>query len=423
MATENFYYTEGATTVQNFVQDITKEITDKSGIYKWNLVYPTTLENIKNKAIISTTTTYNKTFYMQIERPVNVDGTKPLNYVEMCIGTKLRGKEPTLRVQIIDTTSTKEYELLEELKEDKIDRTSVFFDKSNMKDITIKLLKKGLKSIKMDSKTLVENTDYTRNKDVVYLKTDLFKEMEEGIIKEVIFDFESIGKEFEAYSHSVPSKFSWYRDITSITQEWMIPIHYWMNQTKNSINLVLRGEPGIDNDKYSNFLISYAHVGAIMPIEDSATTDDIGNFGITVSSNIEPEYNQVYGLKTGTGVKEFVMVTNTVGLPYQAHYPSFNTTNPFMDRCTVEGSRWNHRKRQFSEVIIVHPVDGERGIMENVLVGDNSSVQDLDRLVLNKDKENEENYIKFKVNAPYNFLQNSANQLYCIALRCYKTTA
>jgi hypothetical protein len=64
----------------------------------------------------------------------------------------------------------------------------------------------------------------------------------------------------------------------------------------------------------------------------------------------------------------------------------------------------------------------ERGKMINVLAGDASSIYDMDKLVYAKDTDNEESYKKFKITAPFNFLNNSANPNYAIAIRCYKAT-
>jgi hypothetical protein len=64
----------------------------------------------------------------------------------------------------------------------------------------------------------------------------------------------------------------------------------------------------------------------------------------------------------------------------------------------------------------------ERGKMINVLVGDASSIYDADKLVYLKDTDQEESYKKFKITAPFSFLNNSANINYCLAIRCYKSS-
>lgn len=222
-------------------------------------------------------------------------------------------------------------------------------------------------------------------------------------------------------SCSVPSRFAWYKQIQKEIGDWL-PVQYWLNITKDAINIVLRGDPSADNYPYLNYLTSYAYIGAIKPVEDSASTDDDFNFGITTSSDIAPFFTKKFGERTATGITDVCMVANKIGMPMQPHYPGFYTTHSFMDKCNTEGSRWNHKKHQFSDITLVHPIDMERGKMVNVLAGDSSAIYDMDKLVYKKGTDEEENYKKFKITAPYCFLNNSANNLYCLAIRCYKTT-
>lgn len=221
-------------------------------------------------------------------------------------------------------------------------------------------------------------------------------------------------------SCSVPSRFAWYRDLAKSVGDWL-PVQYWLNVTKDAVNLVLRGDPSADSYPYKGYLTSYAYMGRLAPIEDSASTDDENNFGITTSSDLMPTLTKKFGERTATGTTDVCMVANKIGMPMQPHYPGFYTAFPFMDKCNTEGSRWNHKKHQFSDITLVHPVDMERGKMLNVLAGDASAIYDMDRLVYKKDTDQEENYKKFKITAPYSFLNNSANNLYCLAIRCYKT--
>ncbi len=95
MATDNFYFVEGNTSVKNLVKTLATEITQNSGIYKWDLVYPDSMDKIgstgeettinlitddsktdkvdtvftvgsqNDKCIIKATTTYGKEFYLK----------------------------------------------------------------------------------------------------------------------------------------------------------------------------------------------------------------------------------------------------------------------------------------------------------------------------------------------------------------------
>lgn len=222
-------------------------------------------------------------------------------------------------------------------------------------------------------------------------------------------------------SCSKPARLAWYRDLDENIGDWL-PVQYWLTQTKDSINLILRGDPSADNYPYNNYLTSYAYIGSVKPVEDGAYNDDVHNFGVTTSSDLAPELSDKFGPRTGTGVTDFCMIANRVGLPFQPHYSAFYTTQPFMDKCNFEGSRWNLKKHQFSDVTVVHPVDMERGKLQNVLVGDASSIYDSDRLSYKKGTPEEEMYRKFKITAPYWLLNNSANNLYCVAIRIPITT-
>ncbi len=168
---------------------------------------------------------------------------------------------------------------------------------------------------------------------------------------------------------------------------------------------MLRGDPSADVSPYNNYLTGYCYIGALKPIEDSAYTDDEYNFGITVSSDVEPGYSNPYGQRTATGITDVCMIANKIGMPYQPHYPGFYSTNMFMDKCNVEGSRWDHKKHQFSPITLVHPIDMERGNMINVLAGDGSNINDEDMLTYMRDTDSEENYKKFRITAPFKFFK------------------
>lgn len=106
---------------------------------------------------------------------------------------------------------------------------------------------------------------------------------------------------------------------------------------------MLEGDKSADNYPYNNNLTSYAYIGAIKPMEDSASTDDKYNFGVVTSSDIPPFFTKKFGERTATGITDVCMVGNKIGMPMQPHYPEFSTTTTFVDKCNTEGSRWNHK--------------------------------------------------------------------------------
>ncbi|WP_142415399.1 hypothetical protein [Hathewaya massiliensis] len=499
--TENFYYIEGSTSVKDIIKNLTKEITTNAGTYKWDLVYPTTVDTIKDFSLIKATTSYNKEFYVRFERtaaltptseeqqlldkenyskPFTEEEIKLLNrYVE---SMPLTYEEKNLIKKNPDTLTTDEQTKMQELRMRKRlsdERELLLLRKynngeslstaeqneldtlKNAHDLTAQELKdwndlKTNRRLYYDSIILIMYKQYssleltsseqsslasyrqqmelTQNEKekLALLKgqMDNRNHMYIAIGKE-IHDTKKIlnvdGKQTEVQvkdlveeSCSVPSRLAWYKHLTKDIGDWL-PVQYWINVTKDAINIVLRGDPSADNYPYNNYLTSYAYIGVVKPMEDSASTDDIYNFGVTTSSDIQPFFTKKFGERTATGVTDVCMIANKIGMPMQPHYPGFYTTHSFMDKCNTEGSRWNHKKHQFSDITLVHPVDMERGKMVNVLAGDASAIYDMDKLVYKKGTDEEENYKKFKITAPYYFLNNSANNLYCIAIRCYKT--
>lgn len=410
MAEEKFYYAEGSCQVKDLVKNLVTEITKNAGIYKWNLVYPKTLDEIgtsgENKeinlitddsttdkvdtkftvteqndtCIIKATTTYGKEFYIKIDR-------------EKADLTKEEKKA------LVDFKSLHRYCIREYC----YDRTD-----AQVLEIMAGVNDESSKSGDYNAYVSAMTKSNSINNIRLQISDKLNKEGNDLDIPK------NMQKEYNY-------RLAWYRKLQPEIKDFL-PVQYWINVTKDSINLVLRGDPSADVHPYENYLTSYAYMGALKPVEDSATTDDKYNFGITVSSDIEPNYTKLYGERTATGVTDMCMIANKIGMPYQPHYPAFYATNPFMDKCNVEGSRWNHKKHQFSDITLVHPVDMERGKMINVLAGDASAIYDMDKLAYKKDTDEEEYYKKFKLTAPFNFLNNSANINYCIAIRCYKTT-
>jgi len=321
--TENdkFYYIEGSTSVKDFVKNIANELVTNAGDnYKWTQEFPTSGTEIVDKVILSTTTSYSKTFYLKIERPAPVaPATKQICFVNLSIGTTL----------------------------------------NTAKD------------------DFVDNTE------------------------------------------SPKGKLSWYTDdIDDSIDDWL-PINYWLECDKDHFNLILRGDPSADNYAYNRFLMGHAYVGSLTPLSSTQEVDDQYNFGITASSSTEPDYTNTYGPRTATSITDVCMIANKIGMPMQPHYPEFDTINPFADKLNIEGSRWVNQQHQFSDVILFHPVDMQRGKMRNILVGDPSAIYDNDKLVMNENTKNQVMYKKFKITAPFNFLVNSPNPKYCIAIRCY----
>ena len=228
---------------------------------------------------------------------------------------------------------------------------------------------------------------------------------------------------------SLPARFSWFKKTHSNLANYT-GCDYWLNLNKECFNLVVRGDASTDVYPYDNWFVSYAFVEKLASIDETEFTSDYdGNWGMSVSSDIQPDWttdvttehlgaiDETYGFRTANGVTDITMAKTKSGMPYQPHYPKFATTNPQMDIVNTEGSRWNKKKHSFDEILVLHPFDMERGKLQNVLTGESSAKFDGDRLMYSKQGEDPEVYLKFKISAPYSFFNNSANPNYCIALR------
>lgn len=244
----------------------------------------------------------------------------------------------------------------------------------------------------------------------------------EGSLNHVLLQtgngFDETAGDLKEAKRSAAAKFSWYRENAELCIGDWLPVQYWMSFSTEYANIVLQGDPSPDQTPYNNYLISYAYIGALKGYEN-ADEDSVYNFALTCGADTFPEeadYPKEFGNRTGTGVTDIVMVGTRTGTPYQAHYPAFHTTNPFMDKNFISASAWTH-KYHFSEIVVGHAYDRERGKLQNVLVGDRSAIFHLDELIQDKGLETEKTYKMFNLSAPYSFLENSANILYGIALR------
>ncbi|MPQ32434.1 hypothetical protein E4V42_13435 [Clostridium estertheticum] len=407
---DNFYYAEGNSSVKNLVKNLVTEITQNAGIYKWDLAYPATIDLVgvsgaSNEIDLITDASVTD----KVDTKFTVGSSK-----DMCIlkASTTYGKQFYLKIDRLKADLTKE------------EKQALV----NFKSLHTYSIGMGSVGTRTDAQVLemmagVGITNGNSDAYNSYVNAMTKSNSLNNIVLQISGALNSAGTDLDIASviqKEYNYRLAWYRKVQPGIKDFL-PVEYFINQTKDAINIVLRGDPSADVAPYENWLTGHAYIGALKPVEDSATTDDMYNFGITTSSDIEPSYASPYGERTATGITDFCMIANKIGMPYQPHYPAFYATNPFMDKCNIEGSRWNHKKHQFSDITLVHPVDMERGKMINILAGDASAIHDMDKLAYKKDTTDEEYYKKFKITAPYNFLNNSANINYCIAIRCPKT--
>lgn len=244
--------------------------------------------------------------------------------------------------------------------------------------------------------------------------------------------------------------FSWYKPEafspiennggTIHFEDWL-PVHYWLNHTGESLNIVIQGDPGVDIAPYQNYIIGYGYLGAIDSFPCMATEDRKNNFAFTFGSHAIPaegEFVDIWGSREATGNSDISMIRTQSNIPFQAHYPSFHTVPEFMDKHFITVSQWTGT-HHFSEVTVVHAYERERGKLRNMLIGDRSSIFHLDELISNKDtfdyrgalhncsrdvldkgyplESKQKHWKMFNINAPYWFGNNSPNLHYGVAIR------
>ncbi|OON99134.1 MAG: hypothetical protein ATN35_02165 [Epulopiscium sp. Nele67-Bin004] len=274
--------------------------------FEWNLIYPSSIGSVSDVAIISTTTTFNKTFYIMFKR-------EKLNEMEIKIGTALNDAQDDLA----------------DLKQ----------------------------------------SEWTQ--------------------------------------------YSWYTENITL-YEWL-PVEYLMNFNQDSINIVLQGDATLDTLPYNNYLISYCYIGSLLSY-DGATVDEEYNFVVTSGAANAPTDHDTFGVHTANGVTDIAAVGTFTGVPYQSHNVGQFTDNQFGEKHILTSSRYTGNYH-FSEVVVMHHVDGVRGKLQNVIIGDKFGITHRDELYSDRGTEDEKIYLMVNVNAPYSFIGNSGNIFHGLALR------
>jgi len=230
------------------------------------------------------------------------------------------------------------------------------------------------------------------------------------------------------------ARFSWFMaDTNAVVKAWL-PIRYWVSITPTSFQIILSGDP---NASAYDRIIGWGYFGQVQPFRKPCINDhsnslaselnmpgmgieDQNNFGMCVSSDVEPNYSKRYSDKTGTGVTDFVMLGTATGFPFQAHYVAQTTPYEFVDKA-LEGPSAYTDKYHMSPLYVFHGFDGYRGELEGVISCDRSSIVHLDDLIVNKAFMEDPNapelvYKAFLINAPYSLMSNGPNVMYAIAV-------
>jgi hypothetical protein len=186
--------------------------------------------------------------------------------------------------------------------------------------------------------------------------------------------------------------------------------------TTNAVALVLMpstapvpysgsGMSGSTGDFYKNFVAAVGTARSFESVIRDKFTHEI----------IDVKFSNKYGKDTATGVSDIMMFQTRSGLKYQRHQAAFITTEEFMRKEKSGQSRWTG-KFHLSPIYIEHSYDKQRGWLDGVMAVDDSGIEHLDELIVDKDTPNEEVYKFFRVNAPYSMFNNSPNYSYGIAI-------
>lgn len=250
-------------------------------------------------------------------------------------------------------------------------------------------------------------------------------------------------KTLDDKSSSHWAKFSWYKnncfDAGVVFEDWL-PIKFAINHTKEFMNIFIQGDnsPDFGQDE-THYLMSHAYFGMLEQFENYETEDLKNNFAMTVSSGEAPNLElATWGVGTGNGVTDVVMERTASNIPMQGHYVSIQTTPEFLEKQFINASKFTGC-HHFSRIVVTHPSERERGMLQGLLYGDTSAMFHFDELTHDKDEfdlrgaltqakeikdkygfpfeSKETKWLHVNTNAPYSFKNNSSNTLYNLAMR------
>lgn len=165
---------------------------------------------------------------------------------------------------------------------------------------------------------------------------------------------------------------------------------------------------------------TYVDDGSVMPVNESPAPQGRSVAGIVRDPKtgvvIQVNYPDTYGAGTANGVTDVSMYRTRGGAYYQQHRVAFHTQEEFMTKIGFNPSSFTG-KVYVSCISVIHPFDGYRGTLADVVAVDGTSLAPLDELVVNKEQPDEETYKFFAINAPYSFITSSANSFYGLAIK------
>lgn len=136
---------------------------------------------------------------------------------------------------------------------------------------------------------------------------------------------------------------------------------------------------------------------------------------------VDVQKTDTFGLNTSDGTTSVMMYHTQSKAYYQKHHMMFTTTEEYMSKVMYGKSMYTN-EYYADRIKITHGNDGPRGMLNDMLVIDSSSLYPFDELVINKDfekdpEEYEETYVYFPVTAPFSPLSDSPNARYGVAIK------
>jgi hypothetical protein len=213
-------------------------------------------------------------------------------------------------------------------------------------------------------------------------------------------------------------------------------VDYWISVTNNRVAIGTKTDPSLDFSAYNN---QFVYFGRIVPFND---TDIDGNIALTVGTRYSPHggisaipiADARYGMYSSSAMIDISMLKNKSGMYFQSHYPSMlNAYGTIDDTIQAEvnlapnkfffqASAWT-KKYHATPVYVVHPYDGYRGYLEDVIAIAPESLIDTDILQENVGTEQAPIYQRYKIidinlNDSVNFINRSnSNPNMIIAIR------
>lgn len=167
-------------------------------------------------------------------------------------------------------------------------------------------------------------------------------------------------------------------------------------------------------DEDCEFYLGYPYYEEKVVLTSGVERDMFGNV-------VNVKKTDTFGANTSDGTTSVMMYHTQTKTYYQKHHMMFTTTEEYMSKVLYGKSLYTN-EYYADRIKITHANDGPRGMLNDMLVIDSSSLYPFDELVINKDfeknpEEFEETYVYFPVSAPYSPLSDSPNARYGIAIK------